>query len=135
MTVVRMLPLFALAILLTDARTAAAQAPAASDASVTSPASLDALVAGQVRADEANRQAVRDVLDRQQVRAVAGRAGLDLQRARHAVGTLSGAELQEIADHARRVDAKLAGGASVIVISTTTIIIVLLLVLLIVALD
>jgi hypothetical protein len=117
--------------------TASAQQPPAADGStVTSAATLDALVAAQVAADEANRQAVRDVLDRREVQDVAAGAGLDLERARQAVATLDGAELQEIADHARRVDASLAGGASTLVISTTTIIIILLVViLLVVAID
>jgi hypothetical protein len=115
----------------------AQQPPASPEAQVlTTPAALDALAAEQVRADEANRQAVRDVLNRDEVREVASKAGLDIERARQAVSTLDGAELQEIADHARRVDASLAGGASTLVISTTTIIIILLVViLLVVAID
>ena len=116
--------------------TASAQEPPADGSTVTSATTLDALVAAQVAADEANRQAVRDVLDRREVQDVAAGAGLDLERARQAVGTLDGAELQEIADQARRVDASLAGGASTLVISTTTIIIILLVViLLVVAID
>jgi hypothetical protein len=116
---------------------AAQQPPATPDVPVlTSPAALDALAAEQVRADEANRQVVRDVLNRDAVREVATKAGLDLDRARQAVASLDGAELQEIAEHARRVDASLSGGASTLVISTTTIIIILLVViLLVVAID
>jgi len=115
--------------------TASAQQPAPSPsvtATVTPVAALDALVADQVRADEANRKIVHDVLSRSEVRAVATKAGLDLARARQAVSTLDGAELQEIASHARRVDASLTGGASTVVISTTTIIIILLVVILLV---
>lgn len=116
---------------------AAQQPPATTDVpAITSPAALDALAAEQVRADEANRQVVREVLSRDAVREVASKAGLDLNTARQAVSTLDGAELQEIADHARRVDASLSGGASTLVISTTAIIIILLVViLLVVAID
>ncbi len=114
-----------------------AQAPApVHPQTAASPAALDALMAERVRTDDVNRQVVRDVLERAEVRDAATRAGLDLERARDAVGTLTSDQLQEIADHARRVDATLAGGASTLVISTTTIIIILLVViLLVVAID
>lgn len=129
---------FTSAMMLAGGITAAAQQPPAITGAPTiaSPAALDALAAEQVRADEANRQIVRDVLSRDEVREVASKAGLDLNSARQALATLDGAELQEIADHARRVDASLSGGASTLVISTTTIIIILLVViLLVVAID
>ena len=119
--------------------TAGAQQPAPTSdaaATVTPAAALDALVVEQVRADDASRKLVQAVLDREEVRAVAAKAGLDLDRAKQAVSTLSGAELQEVAAQAQRVDASLAGGASTLVISTTTIIIILLVViLLVVAVD
>jgi hypothetical protein len=127
------------AVVLAGAVGSSAQQPAPSPsapATVMPAAALDAMMADQVRADEANRKIVRDVLSRSEVREVATRAGLDLERARQAVSTLGGAELQEVAEHARRVDAGLSGGASTLVISTTTIIIILLVViLLIVAID
>jgi predicted outer membrane protein len=130
---------FTCAAVLAGAVTASAQQPGPSPtapATVTSGATLDAMVADQVRADQANRQIVRDVLSRSEVREVAAKAGLDLERAKQAVSTLDGAELQEIAAHARHVEASLSGGASTVVISTTTIIIILLVViLLIVALN
>ncbi len=99
---------------------------------IATSAALDALVAEQVREDAANRQVVRDVLDRREVREVARHAGLDLERARQGVATLTSDELREIADQARRVNASLSGGASTVVLSTTTIIIILLVVILIV---
>jgi hypothetical protein len=100
--------------------------------SVVPTGTLDALVADQLRADEANRQVVRDVLNRSEVSELAAKAGLDLERARQAVSVINGSELEEIASHARRVDASLSGGASTVVISTTTIIIILLVVILII---
>lgn len=118
--------------------TASAQQPASTPATpptVAPAAALDALVADQVRADDANRRIVQNVLDRSEVRDVAAKAGLDLERARQAVSTLSGAELQEVAAQAQRVDNSLAGGASTVVISTTTIIIILLIVILLVVVD
>jgi hypothetical protein len=128
---------FTCAAVLAGVVTASAQQPGpspspAAPATVAPAATLDALLADQVRADQANRQIVRDVLSRSEVREVAAKAGLDLERAQKAVSTLDGAELQDIAAHARYVDASLSGGASTIVISTTTIIIILLVVILIV---
>lgn len=115
--------------------TASAQQPAqtpSAPATVASAEALDALLADQVRADDANRKIVHDVLNRTEVREVAAKAGLDLERARQAVSTLGGAELQEVAAQAQRVDTSLSGGASTVVISTTTIIIILLIVILLV---
>jgi hypothetical protein len=73
------------------------------------------------------------LLRRAEVREVAGKAGLSLDKASAAVTTLDGRELAQLAAQARLVENDLAGGASTVVISTTTIIIVLLLILLIVA--
>ena len=61
---------------------------------------------------------------------LAARMGLSVERADSAVATLSGAELNSLAQQANAVDTALAGGASTIVISTTTVIIVLLLLIL-----
>jgi hypothetical protein len=102
---------------------------------VTGQAVLEAMVAEEVGTDDQNRQAIRELLQREDVREVARGAGLDIARAEAAVGVLDGAELAALAAQAQQVNQELAGGASVVVISTTTIIIVLLIVLLIVALD
>jgi hypothetical protein len=95
---------------------------------------LDQVVQARVNRDQADREAIRTLLQREEVRRVASRAGLSLAKAEAAVATLEGEDLQELASHARQVQNDLAGGASNIVISTTTIIIVLLLVILIVVL-
>lgn len=126
-SVMRVLVSVLVVSLLSPGVSLAQQVPHVADAST-----LDQLIVGQSRQDEADRRAIREVLRRDEVREVARHAGLDLARAELAVSTLSGAELQEIADHARQVNQALSGGASTIVISTTTIVIVLLLVLLIV---
>jgi hypothetical protein len=92
---------------------------------------LDKAVQERVSRDQADREAIRSLLQRADVRDIAARAGLSLDRAQAAVSTLQGQDLQQAAAQARQVQNDLAGG-STIVISTTTIIIVLLLVLLIV---
>jgi hypothetical protein len=95
-------------------------------------ATLDKAVQQRVTHEQADRDAILSLLQRADVRDVAAKAGLSLDKARTAVSTLQGADLQQAASQARQVQNDLAGGSSTIVISTTTIIIVLLLVLLIV---
>lgn len=77
------------------------------------------------KADRAERQRelVRSVLDRPEVERVAGAHGLDLTRARDAVSTLDGEELERVSRRAQQLDAALTGGDGSIVISTTTLII------------
>jgi hypothetical protein len=104
--------------------------------SVASQAMLDAAVQQHVATTEANRAAVLRVLEHPDVKAVAGRVGVDLRTAAQAIATLDGQELQTLTAQANQVDEALAGGQSRVVISTTLIIIALLvLILLIVALD
>jgi hypothetical protein len=97
-----------------------------------SSAALDAALQQHVSATDADRDAVLRVLDHAQVKAVAGRMGVDLQQAQTAVRTLDGEQLARVSAQARAVDQSLAGGASTVVISTTTIIIGLLVLILII---
>ena len=111
-------------------------APAASaQSNVIGKSALDQAVQERVTNDQADRAAIQSLLGRAEVREVAGKTGLSLDKALTAVSTLQGDDLRQLADQARQVDDQLAGGASTVVISTTTILIVLLIVLLIVALD
>jgi hypothetical protein len=110
-------------------------APAAhAQSNVITKSALDQAVQERVSRDQADREAIRTLLQREEVRDVAGKAGLSLDKALAAVSTLDGDQLQQLADQSRQIDNQLSGGASTVVISTTTIIIVLLLVILIVAL-
>jgi hypothetical protein len=127
-------PTTVLAILLTLA--AAAPRLHAQSTHVASQAGLDAAIPQLVDDTAAQRRAVLRVLDRDEVKAVAGRAGIDLTTAATAVTTMQGQELAAAAAQAQQVEQALAGGASTIVISTTTIIIALLvIILLVVAID
>lgn len=111
-------------------------APAASaQSNVIGKSALDKAVQTRVAAEQADREAIQSLLQRAEVREVAGKAGLSLDKAAAAVSTLQGNDLAQLAEQARQVNNQLSGGASTIVISTTTIIIVLLIVLLIVAID
>ena len=97
---------------------------------------LDAAVQQHVRANELDRDTVRLFLQRSEVRAIAGKYGVDIRRAESAVATMNAADLASVAAKARQADKALAGGQSSVTISTTTIIIALLvLILLIVALH
>ena len=127
-------PTTVLAILLTLA--AAAPRLHAQSTHVASQAALDAAIQQHVDDTAAQRAAVLRVLDRDEVKSVAGRVGLDLTTASTAVAAMQGQELAAAAAQAQQVDKALAGGASTVVISTTTIIIALLvIILLVVAID
>jgi hypothetical protein len=127
-------PTTVLAILLTLA--AAAPSLRAQSTHVASQAVLDAAIQQHVDHTAAQRDAVLRVLDRDEVKAVAGRVGIDLTTAATAVAAMQGQELAAAATQAQHVEQALAGGASTIVISATTIIIALLvIILLVVAID
>jgi hypothetical protein len=101
--------------------------------SVIGRAALDQAVQERVAREQSDREAIKTLLQRQEVREIAGKAGLSLEKAMAGASTLHGEDLRQLAEQARHVDNSLAGGQSTLVISTTTIIIVLLLVILIVA--
>lgn len=85
----------------------------------------------QISQADADRQAIQTLLQREEVRQIAGAAGLDLERASAAAAVLSGSSLDQLAAQARDVNASLIGGDSKIVISATLVIIVLLILILI----
>ena len=85
----------------------------------------------QINQADADRQAIQTLLQREEVRQIAGAAGLDLERASAAAAVLSGPSLKKLAAQAREVNANLAGGDTKIVISATLVIIVLLILILI----
>ena len=97
---------------------------------------IDAALQQKVSSGAADRESVLRLLDRPEVQAVAGNAGLDLRRAKDAVSTIDGPELTQLAAQASQVEQSLAGGQSRITINTTLLIIgLLVLVLLILALK
>jgi hypothetical protein len=97
-----------------------------------SSSALDQAVQQRVSQDQADRDAIRNFLHRPEVKQVATKAGLSVQKAEAAVSTLQGDDLKQVAAQARSADQQLAGGATTVVITTTTIIIILLVVILIV---
>jgi len=96
------------------------------------PSQLAAAVGEHAARQDADRAAVREALDRAEVKDVAAKLGVDLNRAAAAVDTMNGDDLTRAADAARQVNRQLVGGASNVVLSTTTIIIILLVVILLI---
>ena len=97
---------------------------------------IDAALQQKVSDTSTDREIVLRLLERSEVKDLAGEVGLDLRRAQDAIATLDGQELTELAAQARQVEQSLAGGQSRITISTTLLIVALLvLILLIVALK
>jgi hypothetical protein len=94
---------------------------------------LNKAVQDRVSREQADREVILSLLQRAEVRDIAARAGLSLDKAEAAVSTLQGQDLEQAAAQARQVQNDLAGGASTIVISTTTIIIILVLLIIIIA--
>jgi hypothetical protein len=93
---------------------------------------LDAAVQEHTRATDRDRETVQLFLQRADVRAIAGKYGIDIRRAESAVAAMDASELANIAAQARAADETLAGGQSNVTFSTTTIIIVLLLIILLI---
>ena len=91
---------------------------------------IQARIDQQIGQADADRQAIQIMLQREDVRQIAGSAGLDLDRASDAAAVLSGPALAKMAAQAREVSARLAGGDGTIIISATALIIILLLVIL-----
>jgi len=103
---------------------------ALADTSSVSAADLDAALGAASRDDEVARAKVRTLLARDEVRSLAAGAGLDLQSADTALGTLSGDELHQLADTAAAADAQLAGGQT-ITISLVSLLLIIIIVILI----
>jgi hypothetical protein len=99
---------------------------------VLSPAALAAAIDEHVASQNTDRAAIREALERPEVRDAARRIGIDLDHVTGSIGTLSGPELVGMASAAREVNEALVGGSSSVTLSTTTIIIILLALILII---
>jgi hypothetical protein len=99
---------------------------------VVHPATIAAAVDAHVASQNADRAAIREALERPEVRDLATRIGIDLDHVTASIGTLTGPDLVAAASAARQVNETLVGGASSVTLSTTTIIIILLALILII---
>jgi hypothetical protein len=105
---------------------------AAGQQHAVAPGAIAAAVADHAAKQDADRESIRQVLSRPEVREVAAKAGIDMARVSAAADTLSGSDLERAAEAARQISDSLVGGESSIVLSTTTIIIALLVLILII---
>jgi hypothetical protein len=80
-----------------------------------SQAQLDQVIATKLRDEDAARESIRRLLQREDVQQLARGYGLDARRAQAAVGTLSGDELHRLAAQAAAVDAQLEGGDELVI--------------------
>lgn len=96
-------------------------------ASVVDDTQIQAQIDRKVGNEAADRQTVRDMLQRPEVRKIAGAAGLDIERATTAVDVLSGPELERVAGSVHELNAG-TGGSETVTLSITAIIIILLLI-------
>ena len=91
---------------------------------------IQAMIDQHVGQVDSDRQAIQIMLQRADVRQLAGAAGLDLTRASAGAALLTGPALQQLAAQARDMNTSLTGGDTKIVVSATAIIIALLILIL-----
>jgi hypothetical protein len=111
---------------------AATSVPAVAETIVTGP-ELDAAIAARADQDAASREAILNLLGRDETRDAAAKVGVDLARLKASVSVLSGEELDDVAAQARLADQSLSGGDERIVIGSTALIIILLIVIILVS--
>jgi hypothetical protein len=102
---------------------------------VITASALSKAVQQRVAQDQSDRDAILSLLRRAEVRQMAARVGLSLEKAEAAVTTLQGDDLRQIAGEARAAEQDLVGGASVTISTTVIIIALLIVILIIVAVD
>ena len=99
---------------------------------IVNPDQLTATMTQKTAGEAADRASVHEALGRTEVRNVAAMMGVDLDRVNAAVDTMHGADLEQAASAARRVNQELVGGDSSVTLTTTAIIIILLAIILLV---
>lgn len=99
-------------------------------ASLATQADLDGAIVKTLAQENAARQTITTLLQRDDVRSMAEGYGLDLRRAEAAVGTLQGDELQRLSLLATDANSQLAGGDRVISISLVTLLLIVIIIIL-----
>jgi len=100
---------------------------------IVDPAAMSLALSAKADSERAQRELVQRVLERSDAREMAARLGLSAEQAGSAVATLSGAELDALAQHAGALEnAALTGGSNTVVISVTTLLLILIIVILLV---
>jgi hypothetical protein len=101
--------------------------------SLTTQADLDNVIAKKLAQEDAARNTITTLLQRDDVRGMAEGYGLDVRRAEAAVGTLQGDELQRLSLLAANANAQLAGGTTVITISLVSALLIVIIIILLVS--
>lgn len=89
----------------------AAGSPQAGEQHVIDQTTLDQIVSRHVREESRDREDVREMLRRPELRRIAERLGISIELVDARVATLQGPELRELAAEARVVNEGLAGGS------------------------
>jgi len=97
---------------------------------IANQADLDNAMAKALVQEDAARNTITTLLQRDEVRSLAEGYGLDVRRAEAAVGTLQGDELQRLSLLAADADYQLAGGDRVISISLVALLLIVIIVIL-----
>lgn len=103
----------------------------AQQAVVVDRAAVDQALSARVTADEGSRDAIRTLLARDEVKAMAEGMGLDLRRANSAVSTLEGADLEQVSQAASAATASLTGGAQTVTVSLVAILLIVIIIILV----
>jgi len=85
-------------------------------AHVADQSTLDAALQRHVTTADEDRETVRGFLQRDDVKHIAGKAGIDIRRADAALAAMTPSELAHAAAQARQAEQGLAGGASTVTI-------------------
>lgn len=93
-------------------------------------AAIEQVLIERVQGEIASRASIHSLLERSEVRRMAGDLGLDLRRAETAVSTLQGPELERVAQQAAAASELLSGGAQTIQISVVTLLLIIIIVIL-----
>ncbi len=102
-------------------------------ASLATQAELDNVIAKKLAQEDAARNTITTLLQRDDVRGMAKGYGLDVRRAEAAVSTLQGEELQRLSLLAANANAQLAGGTTVITISLVSALLIVIIIILLVS--
>lgn len=97
-------------------------------------ADLNAAVVDRADEVERDREQLRSLLQRDEVRSLGSERGVDMDRLDDAIGALSGADLDRLAPLVQQINGELVGGQA-IRLSATTIIIILLLIITIIVIT
>jgi hypothetical protein len=101
-------------------------------ASLATQADLDNAITKTLAQEDAARNTITTLLQRDDVRSMAEGYGLDVRRAEAAVSTLQGDELQRLSLLAADANAQLAGGTTVITISLVSALLIVIIIILLV---